>query len=106
MVASSPPRQWQFSVTESSVTLPPLQGSVMSKSQLSPTSRLTPIERPRRPQCTSRMTLTSTSPGPIGFEHRLFDCPDCNSVQKRVVMSDPMKSASAGWLAGELIAPN
>jgi hypothetical protein len=78
----------------------------MSKSQLSSPSRLTPIERPRCPQCTSRMTLTSISPGPAGFEHRLFDCPKCTSVQKRVVMSDPMKSAFAGWLAGELTAPN
>jgi hypothetical protein len=77
----------------------------MSKSQFSPTSRLAPIERPRCPQCTSRMTLKSISPGPVGFEHRLFDCPKCSSVQQKVVMSDPMKSASAGWLAGELIAP-
>jgi hypothetical protein len=51
------------------------------------------------------MTLASISPGPIGFEHQLFDCPKCSSVQKRVVMCDPMKSASAGWLAGELMAP-
>jgi hypothetical protein len=78
----------------------------MSKSQFSPGSELTPIERPRCPRCTSRMMLAGVSPGPIGFEHRRFECPNCDSVQNEVVASDPMKSACAGWLAGELRAPN
>ena len=64
---------------------------------------LTSIERPR---CTMRMMLASISPGPVGFEHRRFECPKCNSVKNEVVAGDPMKSASAGWLAGELRTPN
>jgi hypothetical protein len=52
------------------------------------------------------MMLARTSPGPMGFEHRRFECPKCNYVQNEVVASDPMKSAYAGWLAGELRAPN
>jgi hypothetical protein len=44
--------------------------------------------------------------GSDGFEHRRFECPKCSSVQNEVVASDPMKSASVGWLAGELRAPN
>jgi hypothetical protein len=78
----------------------------MSKSEFPPISQLTPIERLRCSQCTSRMMLAGISPGPIGFEHRLFECPKCDSVQNEDVASDPMKSASAGWLVGELRAPN
>ena len=66
--------------------------------------QLTPIERPRW-HCTSRMMLARISPSPMGFEHRLFECPACDFVQNEVVASDPMKSASVGWLAGELRAP-
>jgi len=42
----------------------------------------------------------------MGFEHRRFECPKCDSVQNEVVASDPMKSVYIGWLAGELRAPN
>jgi hypothetical protein len=78
----------------------------MSKYQFTPSPELTPIERPLCPHCTSRMMLARISPGPTGFEHRLFECPKCDSVQNEVIASDPMKSASVGWLAGELRAPN
>jgi hypothetical protein len=52
------------------------------------------------------MMLARINPDPIGFEHRLFECPKCDAVQNEVIASDPMKSASVGWLAGELRAPN
>jgi hypothetical protein len=52
------------------------------------------------------MMLAHTSAGPMGFEHRKFECPKCNYVQNEVVASDPMKSASVGWVSGELRAPN
>jgi len=42
----------------------------------------------------------------MGVEHRLFECPKCNSVETEVIVGDPMKSATAGWLIGELRAPN
>jgi ribosomal protein S27AE len=65
------------------------------------------IERPRCSHCTSRMMLAARiSPGAVGFEHRRFECPKCHFVQNEVVASDPMKSTSVGWLAGELRAPN
>ena len=67
---------------------------------------LTAIERPRCSRCTSRMMLARIIHGPMTFENRRFECPKCNSVQNEVVASDPMKSASVGWLAGELRAPN
>jgi hypothetical protein len=52
------------------------------------------------------MMLERVSSGPIGFEQRLFECPKCNQVEISVIASDPMNSKAAGWLAGELGAPN
>jgi len=52
------------------------------------------------------MMLERVSPGPIGFEHRLFECPRCNHVETRVIASDPFKSIVTGWFAGELRTPN
>jgi Zn finger protein HypA/HybF involved in hydrogenase expression len=66
---------------------------------------LAPIERPRCLHCTSRMMLARISPGPLGFEHRLFECPKCGSVQQEIIASDPMDSKAAGWLTGELRSP-
>jgi hypothetical protein len=80
----------------------PTQGSVMaSTSQL-----LTSIERPRCSRCQTRMMLERVSPGPIGFEHRLFECPKCDHVEINVISCDPFQSNATGWLAGELRAPN
>jgi hypothetical protein len=64
---------------------------------------LTAIERPRCYRC---MMLERISSGPIGFEHRLFECPRCDHVEISVTASDPFKSNATGWLAGELSAPN
>jgi hypothetical protein len=63
---------------------------------------LTAIERPRCSRCQRRMILESVSPGPVGFEHRLFECPKCNEAKTVVVASDPFNSKAAGWLSGEL----
>ena len=67
---------------------------------------LTAIARPCCPRCQTRMMLERVSPGPIGFEHRLFECPKCDHVEMSVIASDPFKSKAAGWLFGELRAPN
>jgi Zn finger protein HypA/HybF involved in hydrogenase expression len=67
---------------------------------------LTAIERPRCPRCQTRMMLERVSPGPIGFEHRLFECPKCDQVEISVIASDAFKSKAAGWLDGELRPPN
>jgi hypothetical protein len=79
----------------------------MPQAYFSSSPSLTPIERPRCSHCTSRMMLARINPGPIGLEHRLFECPKCASVQNELIASDPMKSASVvGWFAGELRAPH
>jgi hypothetical protein len=52
------------------------------------------------------MILERVSTGPIGFEHRLFECPKCDGVEINVIASDPLKSKAAGWLVGELRAPS
>ena len=86
------------------VMLPPNAGK---QSDLIPTRLdLTAIERPRCSRCQTRMMLERVSLRPIGFEHRLFECPKCNHVETRVIASDPFKSMVTGWFAGELRAPN
>jgi hypothetical protein len=82
--------------------LPPIEGSPVSSTQQS----LTAIERTRCCRCQTRMMLERVTPGPIGFEHRLFECPKCDHVDIIVIASDPFESKAAGWLAGELRAPN
>jgi len=77
--------------------LPPNTGEAVPSSPQS----LTATERLRCSHCQSRMMLERISPGPIGFEQRLFECPRCNHVEISVIASDPFKSEAAGWLAGE-----
>src|SRR5664279_5121127 len=92
-------RPWQFSVTESPANAPTkCRGSVMTSIQ----PFLTTIERPRCSRCQARMMLERVSSGPIGFEHRLFECPKCDQVELSVIASDPFKSNATGWLTGEL----
>ena len=80
----------------------PTQGDSVTSSQ----QFLTAIERPRCSRCQARMMLEHVSAGPIGFEHRLFECPRCDHVETTVIASDPFKSNATGWLVGELRAPN
>jgi hypothetical protein len=72
----------------------------------SPPQLLTAIERPRCSRCQAQMMLERVSSGPIGFEHRLFECPRCDQVELSVIASDPLKSNAAGWLAGEFRTSN
>src|ERR1700686_4151214 len=102
MLVPSSPRHRQSSVTESRSCSRPTQGSIVTSSQ----QFLTAIERPRCSRCQTRMMLERVSPGPLDFEHRLFECPRCDHVEITVIASDPFKSRAAGWLAGELTAPN
>jgi hypothetical protein len=67
---------------------------------------LTAIERLRCSRCQTRMMLERVSSGPIGFEHRLFECPKCDHVEISVISSDPFNSSAAGWSTGEPRAPN
>jgi hypothetical protein len=77
--------------------LPPNTGEAVPSSPQS----LTATERLCCSHCQSPMLLERISPGPIGFEQRLFECPKCNHVEISVIASDPFKSNAAGWLAGE-----
>src|SRR3954454_21685577 len=107
MLHPSPRTRRLSSVTESWKLPPdPEGGSIMPTAQFPGGPVLTSIERPRCLHCTSRMMLTCISSGPIGFEHRRFECLKCKYVEEDVIASDPMVSASAGWLAGGLRAPD
>jgi DNA-directed RNA polymerase subunit RPC12/RpoP len=77
--------------------LPPNTGEAVPSSPQS----LTATERICCSHCQTKMMLERISPGPIGFEQRLFECPRCNHVEISVIASDPFKSKAAGWLAGE-----
>jgi hypothetical protein len=79
-----------------------MQGSVMTSTP----QFLAAIERPRCSRCQARMMLERVSSGPIGFEHRLFECPKCDQVEISVIACDPLQSKAAGWLDGELRVPN
>lgn len=72
----------------------------------SPQQFLTAIERLRCSRCETRMMLERVTSGPIGFEHRVFECPKCDHVQVKIIASDPLRSRAAGWLAADLRAPN
>jgi hypothetical protein len=66
---------------------------------------LLPIERPHCPKCNGRMMLASIEPGPAHSDLRTFECPKCEHVHQMVVVSDPMKSESAGWQHSRLNPP-
>jgi hypothetical protein len=78
----------------------------MSDSQpYSPGPSLLPIERPRCSKCSTRMKLSRIMPGPAGYVFRNFECNRCVHVMTVTVATDPMKSDTLGWLAGELKPP-
>jgi hypothetical protein len=52
------------------------------------------------------MMLDRVSPGPVGFEQRAFECPKCDHVEVGIIASDPFNSKAAGWVVGELRAPD
>ena len=85
-----------------SVMLPPNAGSIVPSSP----QLLTAVERLRCSRCQTRMMLERVSPGPIGFERRLFECPKCDHVEISVIASVPFESRAASWLSEQPRAPN
>jgi hypothetical protein len=63
------------------------------------------IERPRCPNCQTRMMLARIAPGPSGFDLRTFECTKYEHLLKETIATDPMKSSLSGWFDGELKAP-
>jgi hypothetical protein len=51
------------------------------------------------------MPLVSAERDQDGCDNRTFKCEKCGEC-RAVKAPDPMKSKSAGWLAGELKAPS
>lgn len=72
-------------LTESPQYSASTQGSIVP----APQQFLTAVERPRCSCCRARMMLERVSPGPIGFERRLFECPRCDQVETSLVALDP-----------------
>lgn len=67
---------------------------------------LSVIERPRCQHCQTRTILRRIALGPAGYELRTFACPECDRVQRTLVVSDPMSGDARGWLRGELKTPD
>ena len=60
---------------------------------------LTAFKRPHCPLCQAKMMLERVSTGPVGFEHRLFECPKCDHVENVVVALAPSnRKLRAGFL--------
>jgi hypothetical protein len=67
---------------------------------------LSVLERPRCQFCQARMILRRIAQGPAGYDLRTFACPECDHIQRTLVVSDPMSGDARGWLHGELKSPN
>jgi predicted Zn finger-like uncharacterized protein len=65
---------------------------------------LTPIERPRCPNCQTRMMVVRIEARPAGADLRTFGCRHCKNVHKALA-DDPLKSDKAGWLNSALRPP-
>jgi hypothetical protein len=63
------------------------------------------VEHPPCPKCTTRMMLARIMPGTKGYDIRSFECRKCTYIHIITVATDPMKSASAGWLNAYLGPP-
>jgi hypothetical protein len=94
---------WHLSVTESVALPPDLQEHHVPLAYHRSDPSLLPIDRPRCPKCPGRMLLARIEPGPAHSDLRTFECPECH-VQ-RVLVEDPMKSATAGWQYSGLYPP-
>jgi len=95
---------WHLSVTESVALPPDLQEHHVPLAYHRSDPSLLPIDRPRCPKCPGRMLLARIEPGPAHSDLRTFECPECAHVQ-RVLVEDPMKSATAGWQYSGLYPP-
>jgi hypothetical protein len=63
------------------------------------------IERPRCPNCETRMDLARIMPGPKGYDLRNFECEKCDHFETRMICTDPMNSGAANWINGDLTPP-
>jgi predicted Zn finger-like uncharacterized protein len=66
---------------------------------------LTPIERPRCPNCQTRMMVIRIEASPAGADLRTFGCRHCKNVHKALA-EDPLKSDKARWLNSALKRPD
>jgi hypothetical protein len=98
-------RPWQFSVTESSVTPPPIQREDPLPDPQTPTLSPRAAARPHCPKCQSRMEVQRITAARSGFEHWTLRCIKCGLINEAQVNTDPMKSDAIGWEQSDLRAP-
>ncbi|WP_063791612.1 hypothetical protein [Bradyrhizobium valentinum] len=70
-----------------------------------PPPELSPISRPRCPDCQARMITSAVSDGPEGLEQRTFRCAICGRTETTTLAADPLRSDAFGWINSELRPP-
>src|SRR6202022_3318372 len=88
MLVPSPTRPRQFSVTESSVALPPRRRGATHMLD-------TQNQGPQCTACGSPMKVSAIEPSALGQDLRTFSCPRCNRVQRHIIES----TVTVPWLA-------
>ena len=88
--------------------LPDVTGATSTMPDAQLTNQLSPREtqRPRCPQCQSRIRIQSVARGRPGFEHWTLRCIKCGLIYDAQVPADPLKSQAMGWFDGELGSPD
>jgi len=83
------------------------QGPHMPNSHTLPTDPpLGVLERPRCKHCQAKMNMAGIAPGLAGYELCTFECSNCRSVQRTLVVTDPLNGEARKWLKGQLKSPN
>jgi hypothetical protein len=52
------------------------------------------------------MNMAGIAPGLAGYELCTFECFNCHSVQRTLVVTDPLNGEARKWLNGQLKSPN
>jgi len=83
------------------------QGPHMPNSHTLPTDPpLGVLERPRCKHCQAKMNMAGIAPGLAGYELCTFEWFNCHSVQRTLVVTDPLNGEARKWLKGQLKSPN
>jgi hypothetical protein len=64
------------------------------------------LARPRCKHCQAKMNMAGIAPSLAGYELCAFECFNCHSVQRTLVVTDSLNGEARKWLKGQLKSPN